>query len=87
MDLTIGLLVIRLENVFRNFSTLTKGDIISISYNRKIYDILVMEIKPDRAPKHGISIIETDLEVDFAPPLGYVEPEYNKRPPSATVSF
>ncbi|KAI9030434.1 ubiquitin fusion degradation protein 1 [Hyaloraphidium curvatum] len=72
-----------LENVFRNFSTLTQGDIISISYNKKTYDILVMEIKP---PGKGISILETDLEVDFAPPLGYVEPEA-KRPASATPSL
>ena len=60
-----------LENAFRNFSTLTKGDIISIKYNSKIYDFLVMEVRPN---DHGISIIETDLEVDFAPPVGYVEP-------------
>jgi len=60
-----------LERVFRDFSTLTQGDIISVLYNGKVYDILVMEIKP--AGK-GISILETDLEVDFAPPVGYVEP-------------
>ena len=73
-----------LENVFRNFSILTQGDIISISYNKKVFDILIMEIKP--ATKGAISILETDLEVDFAAPLGYVEPEY-KRPASATVCF
>lgn len=61
-----------LERAFRSFSTLTQGDIISISYNDKLYDILVMEAKPGGK---GISIIETDLEVDFAPPVGYVEPE------------
>lgn len=60
-----------LENAFRNFSTLTKGDNIEISYNDKIYGILVMEIKPEGV---GISIVETDLEVDFAPPVGYQEP-------------
>jgi len=26
-------------------------------------------------PSNGISIIETDCEVDFAPPLDYKEPE------------
>lgn len=62
---------IRLENALRNFSTLTQGDNIEISYNDKIYGILVMEIKP---PGVGISIVETDLEVDFAPPVGYQEP-------------
>ena len=61
-----------LEQAFRSFSTLTTNDIITISYNKKLYDILVMETKPGG---QGISIIETDLEVDFAPPLGYVEPE------------
>jgi ubiquitin fusion degradation protein 1 len=34
-----------------------------------------METKPS---EKGISVIETDLEVDFAPPLGYVEPDYRK---------
>ncbi|KAJ1653774.1 ubiquitin fusion degradation protein [Dispira simplex] len=61
-----------LENALRNFSTLTVGDIITISYNDKQYDILVQEIKPEGP---GISIVETDLEVDFAPPVGYKEPE------------
>ncbi|KAF8923668.1 ubiquitin fusion degradation protein UFD1-domain-containing protein [Dissophora ornata] len=60
-----------LENALRNFSTLTVGDNIEISYNDKIYGILVMEIKP---PGVGVSIVETDLEVDFAPPVGYQEP-------------
>ena len=26
----------------------------------------------------GILVIETDLNVDFAPPVGYVEPDYSK---------
>ncbi|KAI9295722.1 ubiquitin fusion degradation protein UFD1 [Neoconidiobolus thromboides FSU 785] len=70
-----------LENAFRNFSCLTKQEIITISYNNKLYDILVMEIKPEG---RGISIIETDLEVDFAEPLGYVEPQ---RPASSMSVF
>lgn len=70
-----------LEQSFRHFSCLTVGDIITISYNEKLFDILVMETKPSRI---GISIIETDLEVDFAAPLGYVEPEY--KPQSSTPS-
>ncbi|KAJ9061302.1 ubiquitin fusion degradation protein [Entomophthora muscae] len=67
-----------LENAFRNFSCLTKEEIITISYNDQLYDILVMEIKPEG---RGISIIETDLEVDFAEPKGYIEPP---RPSSST---
>ncbi|KAF9162962.1 ubiquitin fusion degradation protein [Actinomortierella ambigua] len=60
-----------LENALRNFSTLTQGDKIEILYNDKVYAIEVLEIKPALA---GISIVETDLEVDFAPPVGYQEP-------------
>ena len=29
----------------------------------------------------AVSIVETDMEVDFAPPVGYVEPDYKVRPP------
>ncbi|KAI8920643.1 ubiquitin fusion degradation protein [Entophlyctis helioformis] len=65
-----------LEQAMRSFSTLTPGDIITISYNSSLFDILVMEIKPEGP---GISIIETDLEVDFAAPLGYKEPERPKQ--------
>lgn len=69
-----------LEQAFRNFTTLTPGDVISISYNSFIYEILVMETKPNN---RGISIVDTDLEVDFAAPKGYVEPSR----PSAVLSF
>lgn len=66
-----------LEAALSNFSTLTKGDIIEFSYNCLTFEILILEIQPDA---EGISIIDTDLEVDFAPPKGYVEP---KRPQKA----
>ncbi|RKO85475.1 ubiquitin fusion degradation protein UFD1-domain-containing protein [Blyttiomyces helicus] len=62
-----------LEQALRRFTTLTEGDIFAIKYNEKLYDILVLEHKPKGK---GISIIEVDLEVDFAPPLGYIEPVY-----------
>ena len=42
-----------------------------------------MEIKPEGA---GISIFETDLEVDFAPPVGYVEPVRPTPAPPATMA-
>ena len=64
-----------LENVLRKFSTLTVNDIIEVSYNDQIYGIKVLEVKPESA-NHGICVVETDLETDFAPPVGYVEPEY-----------
>jgi ubiquitin fusion degradation protein 1 len=62
-----------LENVLSNFSALTKGDIFSFQYNEQIFEIAVLEVKPEN-PHGAISCVETDIEVDFAPPLDYVEP-------------
>lgn len=62
-----------LETAFRNFSCLTVGDIFTFSYNDTTYEIAVLEVKPE-GEKHAISVQETDLEVDFAPPVGYQEP-------------
>lgn len=63
-----------LENAFRNFSCMTKNDIFQFYYNDQVYDIKVLEIKPEN-PQNAIVTMETDLEVDFATPLGYVPPE------------
>lgn len=59
-----------LENELRSFACLTTGDVIAISYNERIYELCVLETKPGPA----VSIIECDMNVDFAPPVGYVEP-------------
>lgn len=48
-----------------------------VAYNNKKYYIDIIESKPANA----ISIIETDCEVDFAPPLDYKEPERVTPPP------
>lgn len=63
-----------LENVFRNFSCMTTGDIFTFEYNDNVYEIAVLEVKPD-SDKHAICTLETDLSVDFATPVGYKEPE------------
>lgn len=42
-----------------------------VAYNNKKYYINIVETKPSSA----VSIIETDCEVDFAPPLDFKEPE------------
>lgn len=63
-----------LEKAFRSFAALTKGDVFNFEYNDDIYHMAVLEVKPE-TPKMGVSMIETDVEVDFAPPVGYVEPE------------
>jgi len=44
-----------------------QGDIIAINYNKKIYELNVLETKP--AP--AVSIIECDMNVEFEAPPGY----------------
>ncbi|KAG9006912.1 ubiquitin fusion degradation protein [Tulasnella sp. 427] len=68
-----------LEQALRNFTCLTAGDIIEISYNSMVLDFLIMDIQPAGA---GINVVDTDIEVDFAAPKGYVEPP---RPAPAPV--
>jgi Ubiquitin fusion degradation protein UFD1 len=65
-----------LEKTLRSFSCLTTGDSIMVAYNNKNYYIDIIETKPSPA----ISIIETDCEVDFAPPLDYKEPQPVRKP-------
>lgn len=72
-----------LEAAMRNFPTLTKGDIIEFSYNYLTFEIKILETQPDA---EGISILNTDLEVDFAPPKGYVEPKPQPRAPPPTMA-
>lgn len=54
---------------------MSAGDIVEIGYHSLTFRLLIMEITP---PGPAISVLDTDLEVDFAPPVGYVEPEYKK---------
>lgn len=61
-----------LENAFRNFSCLTVGDVFTFHYNDQVYAIEVLEAKPEN-DKKAICTLETDLSVDFAPPVGYEE--------------
>ncbi|XP_059165916.1 ubiquitin recognition factor in ER-associated degradation protein 1-like [Physella acuta] len=64
-----------LENALRNFACLTQGDVIAIKYNDKEYELCVLESQPGKA----VSIIECDMRVDFAPPVGYKEPEWKPK--------
>ncbi|KAF2289512.1 hypothetical protein GH714_036768 [Hevea brasiliensis] len=52
------------------FFCLTTGDTIVINHNSKNFFIDVVETRPSSA----VCIIDTDYEVDFAPPLDYKEP-------------
>lgn len=74
-----------LENSLRHFSALTKDDIFSFSYNDQIYEIAILEVKP-MTEKGAISCVEIDIEVDFAPPVGYVEPTRQPKLPSSAGS-
>ena len=60
-----------LENALRNFACLTTGDVIAINYNDKVYELCVLETRPGPA----VSIIECDMNVEFATPVGYQEPQ------------
>ncbi|KAL5709563.1 Ubiquitin recognition factor in ER-associated degradation protein 1 [Ranunculus cassubicifolius] len=70
-----------LETTLRNFSCLTIGDTVVLPYNNKKYYVDIIEAKPSNA----VSIIETDCEVDFAPPLDYVEPAKPEAAPAPPV--
>lgn len=74
-----------LENALRGFSALTESDTFQFLYNDEIFEIQVLEVKP-KNPSGAISCVETDLEVDFAPPLDYVEPVRTPAPASAGSS-
>ena len=56
-----------LENALRNFACLTAGDVVAIDYNDKVYELCVLETRPGDA----VSIIECDMNVEFAAPVGY----------------
>eukprot|EP00918_Siedleckia_nematoides_P037692 GHVU01081725.1.p1 GENE.GHVU01081725.1~~GHVU01081725.1.p1 ORF type:complete len:274 (+),score=43.75 GHVU01081725.1:297-1118(+) len=68
-----------LETALRPFAALSQGDRIAIEYNDDTFEIEVLETRPSGA----VSVIETDVEVDFAPPKDYVEPP---RPPPAAAA-
>jgi len=72
-----------LEQALRNFSCLTAGDIVELTYNSMVLDFLIMDIQP---PGPGINVVDTDLEVDFAAPKGYVEPPRPAPPPVETMA-
>mmetsp|Transcript_28250 Transcript_28250/g.60198 ORF Transcript_28250/g.60198 Transcript_28250/m.60198 type:complete len:418 (+) Transcript_28250:106-1359(+) len=68
-----------LEHALRNFSCITKGDVICVPYNSKNYHFEIKEVKPQDAA----CIIETDCNVDFDAPVGYKEPNAAGSAPSS----
>jgi len=65
-----------LEKNLRGYSCLTVGDTIQVEFANHIYKLDVTEVKPSiprgNAPP-AISIIETDIKVDFKEPRDYKE--------------
>lgn len=60
-----------LEFNLKDYFCVTEGDTISIKFGKKIYQIDVIQCKPDKQ----IRTLNCNLEVDFAPPKDYKEPE------------
>lgn len=72
-----------LEFTLRQFTTLSPNDCFWINYADHLFKVKVLTTEPDSS---GILVIETDLNVDFAPPVGYVEPDYSKISAAATTT-
>ena len=66
-----------LEVELRNFVCLNLNETITIQFSGKQYDLDILELKPETSYK-AATIIDTDLTLDFAPPLDYVEPVRRK---------
>lgn len=58
-----------LENSLRNFACLSKNDIIAIKYNGHVYELLVLETKPNDA----VNIIECDMNVSLLNLTNFLE--------------
>lgn len=58
-----------LEYILRSFSCVTIGDKLQFDYNFKIYTLEIIEV----LPKKACCIIESDIEVEFDQPDGYVD--------------
>jgi len=67
-----------LEQVLRKSPTLTKGSTILFCYNNKDHYMKVLDIQPDN-PAGAVCTLNADVSVDFAAPVGYVEPERPKQ--------
>lgn len=68
-----------LESKLRDFSCVTPGDTIMIRHNEEKYYINIIETKPING---AISLVDTDCEVEFEPPLDHkeLEEKLNKVP-------
>jgi len=63
-----------LEYYLRNYFCLTEGDIISVKFREKIYQLDVLSCLPEKAINISNEIIR-NLEINFSLPKDYKEPE------------
>ncbi|KAE8972038.1 hypothetical protein PR003_g26672 [Phytophthora rubi] len=52
-----------MERSLKAHTTLTEGDVLFVRHGRETFEVLVAELKPERA----VNILNTDLEVDIIP--------------------
>ena len=67
---------------------MSKGETFRILYNKRKYDIGVVEVRPEGGSfgpgqPQAVCIIETDINLDFEAPADYVEP--TAPPPAASA--
>ncbi len=70
-----------LEQKLRNFSCLTKGDTIMINYNNQNYLIDITEVATPSGQCGAVSIVETDVSVEFERPLDMPPSPVRTAPP------
>ena len=80
-----------LEKSLGSFSALTKGETFRILYNKKKYDIGVVDVLPEGGvfpptSPEAVCIIEADVQVDFEAPADYIEPKRSSQPSGSTLS-
>jgi ubiquitin fusion degradation protein 1 len=73
-----------LEKKLRNFSCLSKGDTIIINYNDTNFFIDIMDVAAAKSCE-AISIVETDVRVDFDRPLDMPPSPVNTTPPDQQI--
>jgi len=64
-----------LEQVLRDFIVVSLGQIISFQYNGTLYKLNIVDMKPFSLTR-SICVKDTDIVLDFAPPLDYIQPQY-----------
>lgn len=71
-----------MEKALRRYSCLTVGDTIQINFANHIYKLDVIKVKPAKPKGNAppaISIIETDIKVDFIEPRDYKQWEKEQK--------